>query len=90
MVAATSAEGYAACCEAIQTMDIGSDLPSISAPTLVIAGADDPATPPEHGRRIATAIPSARLEIVSPAAHLANVESPLKLNQLILAHLGDL
>jgi 3-oxoadipate enol-lactonase len=90
MVAATSAEGYAACCEAIQTMDICSDLPTISAPTLVIAGADDPATPPEHGRHIATAIPAARLEIVAPAAHLANIESPRELNQLILAHLSDL
>jgi len=90
MVAATSAEGYAACCEAIQTMDICSELPSISAPTLVIAGADDPATPPEHGRHIATAIPAARLEIVAPAAHLANIESPRELNQLILAHLSDL
>ena len=90
MVAATSAEGYAACCEAIQTMDICSDLPTISAPTLVIAGADDPATPPEHGRHIATAIPAARLEIVAPAAHLANIESPREFNQLILAHLGDL
>jgi 3-oxoadipate enol-lactonase len=88
MVAATSAEGYAACCEAIQTMDICSELPSIRAPTLVIAGADDPATPPEHGRHIATAIPAARLEIVSPGAHLTNVESPQQLNRLILAHLG--
>jgi 3-oxoadipate enol-lactonase len=48
------------------------------------------ATPPEHGRHIATAIPAARPEIVAPAAHLANVESPRELNQLILAHLSDL
>ena len=89
MVAATPAEGYAACCEAIQTMDIASGLSDISTPTLVIAGADDPATPPDHGRRIATAIPSGRLEIVSPAAHLANVECSLKVNALILGHLFD-
>ena len=45
------------------------------APTLVIAGADDPATPPEHGERIAAGIPGARLELVD-AAHLATIESP--------------
>jgi 3-oxoadipate enol-lactonase len=89
MVAATPAEGYAACCEAIQTMDIACGLSDISTPTLVIAGADDPATPPDHGRRIATAIPSGRLEIVSPAAHLANVECTPKVNALILGHLFD-
>jgi 3-oxoadipate enol-lactonase len=88
MVAATPAEGYASCCEAIQTMDIASGLSVICTRTLAIAGTEDPATPPEHGRHIAAAIPAARLEIVSPAAHLANVESPQQVNRLILAQLG--
>ena len=39
MVAATPAEGYASCCEAIATMDQRADLPKITAPTLAIAGA---------------------------------------------------
>jgi 3-oxoadipate enol-lactonase len=89
MVAATPAEGYAACCEAIQTMDIACGLSGISTPALVIAGAEDPATPPEHGRRIATAIPAARLEIVAPAAHLASVESSRQVTELIVGHLCD-
>jgi hypothetical protein len=42
----------------------------------VIAGADDPSTPPKHGRRIAEVIPGARFEIVSPAAHLTTAERP--------------
>uniref|UniRef100_UPI0034E28D38 alpha/beta fold hydrolase n=1 Tax=Mycobacterium sp. OAE908 TaxID=2817899 RepID=UPI0034E28D38 len=54
---------------------------------MVIAAANDPATPPEHARRIATAIAGARLEIVSRAAHLANAECPDKVNTLILSHL---
>ncbi|WP_280445606.1 alpha/beta fold hydrolase, partial [Nocardia brasiliensis] len=89
MIAATPAEGYAACCAAIETMDIAAGLTRISAPTLVVAGADDPATPPAHGRRIAAAIPVARLEIIESAAHLANVERPDVLNQLILGHLKE-
>lgn len=89
MVAATPAEGYAACCAAIETMDIATRLATISAPTLVIAGADDPATPPSHSERMAEAIPRAHLEIIGPAAHLANVEQPDVINDLILGHLKE-
>lgn len=89
MVAATPAEGYASCCAAIETMDIAAQLSRITAPTLVIAGEDDPATPPPHGRRIADTIPRARLETISPAAHLANVELPGMINDLILGHLKE-
>ena len=39
----TDPDGYAGCCEAIADMDLRPDLPAITAPTLVIAGADDPA-----------------------------------------------
>ena len=44
-VAETPAEGYAGCCELLAAMDITDDLPHISAPTLVIAGADDAPSP---------------------------------------------
>ncbi|WP_246257746.1 3-oxoadipate enol-lactonase [Amycolatopsis anabasis] len=86
MIAATPAEGYASCCGAIERMDLTGELASITAPTLVIAGAEDPATPPEHGRRIADGIPGARLEIVEGAAHLGNVEQPARFSELIIEH----
>lgn len=89
MVAATPSEGYAACCAAIETMDIAAGLPDITTPTLVIAGAEDPATPPPHGQRIAATIPGAHLEIISPGAHLASAEQPEAINDLILRHLKD-
>jgi len=87
MVAATSAEGYASCCTAIERMDLFGALPRIAAPTLVIAAADDPATPPEHGVRIVGGIPNSRLEVVEQAAHLGNVEQPQQFTELLLAHL---
>jgi 3-oxoadipate enol-lactonase/4-carboxymuconolactone decarboxylase len=87
MVASHSGEGYASCCTAIETMDIEADLPSVTAPTLVIAGADDPATPPDHATRIASAIPNARLAVVPGAAHLGNVERPMEFTGLIIDHL---
>ena len=83
----TDPEGYAGCCAAIRDMDLRDRLPSIRTPTLVVSGAEDPATPPEHGRSIADAIPGARFEVVPRAAHIANVEHPETLTQLILTHL---
>jgi 3-oxoadipate enol-lactonase / 4-carboxymuconolactone decarboxylase len=80
-------EGYASCCTAIQTMSIVDGLADIKTPTLVIAGAQDQATPPDHARRIAATIPDARLEIVDGAAHLGNLERPDEFTALILNHL---
>src|ERR1019366_6780979 len=52
MIAATSAEGYAGCCEAIAGMDLRQEISGITAPTLGIAGAQDLALPSEYGRAI--------------------------------------
>jgi 3-oxoadipate enol-lactonase len=86
MLVATPDEGYAGCCEALAAMDLRVDLPAISAPTLVIAGGDDPATPPSHAEAIVAAIPTARLEVVADAAHLANIEQPERITRLLLDH----
>lgn len=86
MLVATPDEGYASCCAAIEHMDLVAQLATIGAPTLVIAGREDPATPPEHGERIAAGIPGARLELVD-AAHLATIEQPQVMTELIAGHL---
>jgi 3-oxoadipate enol-lactonase len=88
MLVSTPAEGYAGCCAVIERMDLLPELGSVRAPTLVIAAADDPATPPEHGERIASSIPGARFEIVPGARHLATIEQPEAMAELILAHLA--
>lgn len=88
MIAGVPAEGYAACCGVIERMDLLDVLPKITAPTLVIAGAEDPATPPDgHADLIAAGIPGARLEVVPDAAHLGNYEQPGEFTRLILEHL---
>jgi 3-oxoadipate enol-lactonase len=84
MVAATPAEGYAGACAAIEHLDQRADLPRIAAPALVVAGADDPATGPEHARLIADSVPGAALAIIDDAAHLATWQRPDVLNPLIL------
>jgi 3-oxoadipate enol-lactonase len=82
-------EGYAGCCEALADMDLRADLPAVQAPTLVIAGAEDPATPPAHGAVIAEAVAQAQLEVLSPAQHLANIERADRVSELILRHLTE-
>jgi len=87
MLVDTPAEGYAGCCLAIRDMDLRDRLGAVRAPTLVLAGADDPATPPEHAREIVDHIGGARLAIVERAAHLANVEQPAEVARLLVDHL---
>jgi 3-oxoadipate enol-lactonase len=87
MVSAQPAEGYASCCEAIAAMDLTGDLPDITAPTLAVAGADDPATPPEHLERIAAAVKDGRLLVVPQSAHIASQEQPEAVTQAVLEHL---
>jgi 3-oxoadipate enol-lactonase len=81
-------EGYASCCAIIEKMDLTDGLPHITAPTLVVGGAQDPATPPdEHAAVIAGAVPRARFEVLDPAAHLASVERAEDVTALIKEHL---
>ena len=87
MIAGADDEGYAACCEVVADLDLRADLARITAPTLVVSGAEDPALPPEHQRLIADGIPGAELLSVSPGAHLANLERTLEVTGALLAHL---
>ncbi|MGY1744343.1 3-oxoadipate enol-lactonase [Blastococcus sp. SYSU D00695] len=87
MVAGADDEGYAACCEVVAGLDLRADLARITAPTLVVSGAEDPALPPAHQEAIAAGIAGAALLSVSPAAHLANLERPLEVTSALLAHL---
>jgi 3-oxoadipate enol-lactonase / 4-carboxymuconolactone decarboxylase len=87
MLRGTPAEGYVGCCEAIREMDLSGRLGAIQAPTLVIAGAEDPATPPHHAEFIRDSIPGAQLVVIPQAAHLANVEQPEAVTWAVLDHL---
>lgn len=86
MIAATPPAGYAGCCTAIERMDLRADLARISAPTLAIAAAEDPATPPEHLERIAEGIGGAELRVVEHAAHVASWEAADEVTALLRSH----
>ena len=80
-------ESYARCCDALAQWDVREELGGIETPTLVIAGGQDPSTPPEHGELIASRIAGARFEVIPHAAHLANVERAEEFNRLLEEHL---
>jgi 3-oxoadipate enol-lactonase len=80
-------EGYAGCCEALAGWEPGEALSAIAAPTLVLAGSEDPATPPAQSEMIRDRIPDARLQVLPGAGHLANIEQPEAFSRLLLEHL---
>jgi 3-oxoadipate enol-lactonase len=79
-------EGYAACCEALAAYDVRAELGRITAPTLVIAGRQDPAAPLAHSRELADGIRDATLLELPGAAHLAGVERPDAVANSLCAH----
>lgn len=75
MFLATKIDGYCGCGEAIRDMDHRPLLAKITAPTLVIAGRHDAATPLEGNEFIKQHIPNAEIAVLE-AAHIANLEQP--------------
>jgi pimeloyl-ACP methyl ester carboxylesterase len=63
--------------------DSRADLAAITVPVLVIAGAQDRLTPPVLGEEIAAAIPHARFALLDPAGHLAPLEQPARVSELM-------
>ncbi|MFD8175016.1 3-oxoadipate enol-lactonase [Streptomyces sp. NPDC059709] len=79
---------YAACCDALAAFDLRDRVAEISAPTLLIAGRDDPATPPAHLRELADAVPGSTLTEIPGASHLAPAERPEAVLTALRAHFG--
>lgn len=75
-LAATDAAGYGRCCVAIGTMDLRERIGAIAAPTLIVVGAEDPATPPAMAEDLRQRIPGAEMVVVSDASHIISIEKP--------------
>jgi 3-oxoadipate enol-lactonase len=88
MFRATQPRGYAEACAALRDTDLREAIAGITAPTLVIAGAQDAATPVEHAEGMVERIPGADL-LVLDASHLSNVEQPEDFGQALVDFLRD-
>lgn len=88
MILGTPVQGFIGCSRAIQAMDQRETIQAITAPTLVVVGADDPGTTPDAAREIHKRISGSKLEILPDAAHLSNIEQPKLFDQVVLGFLG--
>jgi len=83
MFVATPVDGFIGCCEAVRDMDFRQSTPTITVPTMVIVGSQDPATPPSAGEDIHKMIKGSTLVAID-AAHLSNVEQPKAYTDAVL------
>jgi pimeloyl-ACP methyl ester carboxylesterase len=64
-------------------------LKGIACPTLVICGHDDQITPPELAKEIADGIKHAKLELIAECGHLATLDQPERVCDLLLGWIKD-
>lgn len=83
---ATPMESYVATCAAIRDADLREEVSKIPVNTLVIAGTQDKATPPEGGRYLAERIAGSKY-VEFDTAHLSNVELPQPFSEEVLKFL---
>ncbi|MDA0563411.1 alpha/beta fold hydrolase [Streptomonospora sp. S1-112] len=63
-------------------------LGGLACPAAVVWGRQDTWLPLEHGRRLADALPHARLEVIEDAGHLVQADAPARLTALLLDFLA--
>jgi 3-oxoadipate enol-lactonase len=80
----TPVEGYVGCSEAIRKLNYLNKLSRINKPTLIVVGADDPATPVTASQAMHDVISNSRLVVLPNAAHLSNIEQADVFNQVVL------
>lgn len=81
-----SADGYAACCEALAVADLRGEIDTIPNATLIIAGAHDPVTTPVDAVFMQKRIKGAAT-VTLAASHISNIEAPEAFNQALTAFL---
>ncbi|HTQ07086.1 MAG TPA: 3-oxoadipate enol-lactonase [Polyangiaceae bacterium] len=86
MLLAATPEYYALACGAARDADQRNGAAEVRAPTLVVAGTHDRATPPSEGRWLAQQIAGARY-VELDAAHLSNIEAAAAFNACLLEFL---
>lgn len=87
-LAASSAEGYASCCEALAKADLRDQLGKITIPVLIIAGQKDPVTTIIDGQYMLDRIANAQLVEIN-ASHISNIEKPQDFNQALTQFLAQ-
>ena len=85
-----SVAGYTAACAVLRDADLRAEVPQIMAPTLVLCGAQDAATPPDVVQELAGSLPNAGFAVLPDAGHTPPIEQPQlmadQINAFLRAH----
>ncbi|MFF9012487.1 alpha/beta fold hydrolase [Streptomyces sp. NPDC014870] len=90
MVRTTDPGCYIGACEALALFDVREALGRIGVPALVLVGSDDQVTGPAEARTLVAGIADARLAVVPGASHLAPVEQPAAVTELLIDHFAGI
>ncbi|MFW6773593.1 alpha/beta fold hydrolase [Nocardioides sp. CPCC 205120] len=77
------AHGYAAACRALAALDLRDRLAGVAAPVLAVAGAEDQTVPRADVEAVAAAVPHGHAVVLDDVAHLAPVEAPAAVAELL-------
>jgi 3-oxoadipate enol-lactonase len=83
MIMSTSVDGYCGCAGALKTLDYRRRLKDMKRPVFYVAGSSDVAASPDAMRDMADATPNSNFDIISGAAHIANMECAQIFNEKI-------
>lgn len=83
------ADGYAGCCAALAHADLRDEVGAITAPTLVVGGEQDVATPPSDAEWLHDHVRDSRLVVLPDAAHLSNLDQPEAFTRALRSHLEE-
>lgn len=88
MIEKTSVDGITGCAEAIKKMNQAAILPAITAPTLIVVGAQDVGTPVSAAEFLHRNIKGSKLVIIEESGHLPNIEQAERFNRTVLDFLA--
>ena len=83
----TDLDSYVASCRAMGRLDLRDEVAQINVPTLIMVGADDPATPVPHSKDLHERIKASKLEIIANCSHMSAVERPDEITRLLVSTL---
>ncbi len=89
MLVRTTLDGYVGCCAAISGTDFYSTTATLTLPTMVIAGSEDGATPPDMVRETCDLIAGAQFHLIRGVGHLPCVEAPEVFSDLLNGFLAN-
>jgi 3-oxoadipate enol-lactonase len=76
VLANTKPEAFMTACRALQKVDFSDVVGDVRAPTLIVVGEDDQATPPDMARALHDSLPNSALVILSGVAHAPQIQEP--------------